>query len=269
MLPETKPTTIRHLRVAAIRTDPHVQRQLTPGRVAEIKRSFDLFAVGVITVSQRADGDHYVIDGQHRLAAMVELGRGQAMVEAKVYEHLTIAEEARLFVLLNNTAKPKRLDRFQKSVIAGDPVAVAINDIVEANGFKVAPHFSPGNIRAVESLEMIYRGDHRLSATYHPEELAQTLEILGKAWSFQPIIDGSVVHGMGLFVLRYKGRFDQDALVAKLTKEPGGPEAILGKARTFRTVHGGKVARNVAGVITELYNRGRRSGALPDWWSKH
>lgn len=101
-------TSNQFLPLSSLLIDPRVQRAWNQSWSATIARDFDPGKLGVIHVSLRKDGNHYIIDGQHRAkAAELWLGadcNGQK-VECRVYEGLSLAEEAELFVALNTAKK--------------------------------------------------------------------------------------------------------------------------------------------------------------------
>jgi hypothetical protein len=258
--------------ITDLHVDPTVQRPLNRHRVNQIKQEFDPDAVGVLHISERHNGNgqprYVVIDGQHRRAAILEMGWTDQRVECKPWHDLTVPQEAKLFVLLNNTAKPRRIDRFQKRVVAEDPDAVTIDKIVRSHGFRISDQHGPRLIASTEALEGIYRGDLRTRTGPHPEALDATLRVMTKAWGQDQAIDGRVLYGLGLVMVRHVGEVDEAALARKLAGFPGGPANLLGKARGLRELQGGTVVKCLAATIIELYNRGRRTNLLADWWSK-
>ena len=69
-----------------------------------------------------------------------------------------------------------------------------------------------------------------------------------------------------MVIVRYPA-IEHEDLIRKLAKFAGGPNAIIGRARGLRDLHGGTVSRNLAEAIVELYNRGRRKSQLEPWRS--
>jgi hypothetical protein len=80
-----------------IRVDTQYQRPINIAHVRKIANEFDERAFGVILVSERADGSVYVIDGQHRLAAVKSMGRGGSEIPCHVYRGLSVGDEALIF----------------------------------------------------------------------------------------------------------------------------------------------------------------------------
>lgn len=260
--------------VGEIEVDPTIQRPLNVAWAEKIGRDLDPDLVGVIHVSKRSNGRYVVIDGQHRIYGIKNVfGNNGTLVECKVYEGLTKAQEAEFFVGLNDFRRPTRIDVFLKSVIANDPDAVAINKITREYGFRVDRVKADGTITAVGALEEVYYGfadmrDPKLT----PEEkqrlalpalLRLTLAVLKNAWGgTADSVHGHLVSGVGRLLAARQRAIDADELTSKLSKYPGGPTALIGAATGRRAVTGGKVGVNVAEVCLDLYNKGRRVSKL-------
>src|SRR5437764_10583991 len=89
-----KPTTrIEWVPVEKIRVSETAQREFRPHRANQFAANFDPDAFGRLIVNFR-DGHWWVIDGQHRLAAVKILGWTDIKVECECYEGLTEKEEA-------------------------------------------------------------------------------------------------------------------------------------------------------------------------------
>ncbi len=77
---------------------------------------------------------------------------------------------------------------------------------------------------------------------------------------------GAIIEGIGLVKLRYGQHAENNMLAKRLARCSGGASGLLGKARGSREIHGGPVARNVAAVVVDLYNRRKRGNKLESWW---
>lgn len=254
-----KPT-IRQLPVSALIVDPNVQRPLDRARSARIAEDLDLSAIGVISVSHRGNGSYHIIDGQHRVEALRLAGGENETVSCRIFEGLTLADEARLFRLLNSTVRDQALNKFKVRVVEGDPIATAINAMLAKHGWKIQPQLGDGNFGAVVAAERIYSRD--------PQAFERTLVTITRAWGHDGAgVDGRIFEGIGLVFARYGSAVDDSNLADRLARRAGGPGRLLGDARGFRDMYRLSVPVGVADIIVELYNARRKTQALPPWRS--
>lgn len=249
---------MKDIRADRLLVDHNYQRELVPARVRSIVNDFDFDALGVLIVSYR-DGRYYVIDGQHRHAALMELGLGEWEVTCKVYEGLTDSDEAAIFVEANNTRKPSAYDIFKASLRARDPECVGVTAIVERNGLEIAAYGRDGTVTCVTTLRQIYR------AAPFGVLLDKTLGVAVDAFGVRSVaVEGHVLAGISIVLKTYEDKIDRPTLVQKLSKAPGGASGLVGRARTLREMRSASLDRLVAAVIVAEYNKGRRSGMLAD-----
>jgi hypothetical protein len=257
----TKPKS-KMLRVHAqgLRIHPVAQRDILPSKQKRMIEELDLDAIGVFhAVQYEINGEFavWVIDGQHRLSALMAHGFGEWVVDVKV--HLDVTDDARasaLFLKLNDRSVVCPYDKFKNEVTAGDTVARGVRDLVVAHAVRVAKEPGDGKVRCVMSMKRVYGFDGGVA-------LGRTLDTVIAAWGrTETSMDGKIIEGLGLLFKAYGDAIDQAALAKKLAKYPGGASAVLGDARGLRTHRSGAVARCVAEVVIDLYNSGRRNGKL-------
>lgn len=250
-------------------TDTSVQRYLDQRKVAKMVREFDLDAFGTPTVSYRADGTYHVVDGQHRIAAMRAVGLGDVEIEVRVFENLTLPQEARMFRLLNNTTQPAYVDKFRIRVQEGDPDAAHLMNVITKWGWKLAGGSGQERLfAAVAAMERVYQANKALPRPLDPDPAERALATLTSAWQHQSTAsDGRLVEGLGLVYLRYGDDVIVEDLVRKLNSYKGGPSSFLAHARGLKELLGVSVPKAVADVTVELYNKGRRTKALAPWRS--
>lgn len=262
---ETTDTT-EWLAISSLETDPRVNRPLSEARADRIAQELDPDYIGVLHVSERANGSRVIVDGQHRVAACRQLGWEDQKLECKVYRGLTLPQEAALFVHLNDFRRPTFFQSFLKRITAKDPDAVMIDEIVRGVGLKIDEQNIDGHISCVRTLERVFRGEKFNVRTRQPIILRKTLLIAKQAWGLtKEAMQGDILHGLGMVLLRYGKAIDEDHLHSKLAPVAGGPLGLLGKARTLRSIQGGTVAQNVAATIVSLYNKGKREHKLNEW----
>lgn len=253
--PEIRPVELEQLFV-----DPEVQRTIEPRKVQRIADDLNEAALGTITLSERDDKKYHIVDGQHRVAALLRLVEPSYKVNCRVFRSLTRSEEAELFRLLNTTSRPSAVDSFRIRVIEGDPAAVFIVRVLTDNNWKLATGSSDRMFAAVAAIERVYK--------FGEDAVVNAITTTTRAWGHQQAAgDGRVVEGLGLVHARYGTAIDVDNLVERLHKYPDGPAKLIGNARTLSDVLGTSVARAMAESIVEIYNKGKTTRALPHWRS--
>lgn len=248
-------------KVGDLSVDPNVQRGLKKARVQAIAADFHPEALGVLTTSYRSPGIIHVIDGQHRYRAC-EMANYEGAIQTMEYHGLTIQEEAALFRLLNQTEKVNPIDQFLVACVQEDPDALKLARIIADNGWTVAASASKGKLSAIASLRRVYdQKPHGVDA------VAATLSVLTAAYGHQAAaVQGSLLVGVGRMLARYwTDGVDLNLLAKKLSGVPGGPDGLLGNARGQKLTRAGDLSTQVARIVTQVYNQGLRTRALPAW----
>lgn len=257
---------VRQIPLNLLGVDPRVQRSQDARRSNKIAAELNLDAVGLLCVSQRDDGTYWIIDGQHRAEALRVNGFGNDLVACEIYTGLSLADEAAMFRLRNNTAKPQYIDKFRVRLVEGDPDALDVMEILRSRGWLLIGQEgnAAGRISAVQSLERIYAVDK----TSKPTAAERTIATVTAAWSHDDNgVDGRLIDGLGRVFLRYGSALDSGDIIDRLRKYPGGAGALIGKARGLKDLMGGTLSTAFAEMFVELYNKGRRTRALPPWRS--
>lgn len=255
---------IEWVTVSTVTTDHRVNtRPVDPTWVArKLREGFDYTQIGVPIVSSRPDGSKVWLDGQNRAELIRQAGWEDQKIQCRVFYGLTIAEEAHAFLVHNDNRQIKPVYKFLARVTAGDPDAVAINNIVQSAGWRVRDSTAQQGIPSAKSLEKIY-----LATPQQPgRALFPTLRVVGEAWGYKPeAVNGCLLEGIGMVFARFGDAIQLPGMVKKLSEYPGGPGGLLGKARGLREFQGGILAHSVAEIVVKSYNTRRRAGALPDW----
>jgi hypothetical protein len=244
-------------KVGDLWVDPNVQRTLRKARVTKMAADFRADALGVLTTSYRSPKRIHIIDGQHRYRA-AESSEYTGTIQTMEYHGLTVPEEAALFRLLNTSEKPSRIDHFLVACVEQDPAATQLAGFLAATGWSVGPSAIEARLSAIGSLERVY--------ALSPEAADATLHVLTKAYGHRPAaVQGALIEGLGRMLAKYGRDVDLDDLSVRLAKVPGGPDGLVGNARGQALTRTGNLSKQVARVITNLYNQRRRTTALPEW----
>jgi hypothetical protein len=244
-----------------MRTSDRTQRNYNDRQAREYADNFDLEGFGYPVLNHR-DEVWYIVDGQHRIAALRMMGWDDQQIECEVYEGLSEAEEAELFLKRNHRRAVKPFDKFKVAVSAGREAQCDINRIVLTQGLKVSKEPDDGCVQAVTALEKIY-------SNFGARTLARTLRITRDSYAGdREGLRGNFLLGLGLACGRYDGQLDEEEAVRVLAKVPGGALGILGKAQTQRRSTGESLPRCVAFAVVEAINAKRQvRKRLPQWWA--
>lgn len=250
--------------------DPRVQRQLDESRAEKIGREFNENGFGVPSISKRDDGTFVVIDGQHRLAGARLASLGDHAFEMKVFEGLSLQEEAELFRLLNTTKPPSPVDGFKIALIERRPEEVSIARIIGDYGWKVDNGGRRGSVQAVSALRTVYRKDSDRHGLSTGTTLGSTTKTLTAAWGLGVnSLASSLLLGVGALIWRHSATVDQDLLIKALEFGWAKPDNLITQGRSYKDASGTSVQDAIATVVTNAYNKRARSAAkkVPEWTS--
>lgn len=248
---------LRWVPIANMKINPLAQRDLNPARVDKLAANFDPEQLGVPTVSDRA-GSFFIIDGQHRIEMLREVGWGDQQIQCWTYVGLTEQDEAEMFLKLNDTLVVDAYWKFKVGVEAGREAETDIDRIVRAAGLCISRDAVPGAIRAVGTLLRVY---NRAGA----KVLGRCLRIIRDAYG-DAGFEASVIDGIALLCQRYNGDLDDAEAIKKLSTANGGVNGLLGKADVLRRSTGNGKAHCVAAAAVDIINRNRGGKKLPSWW---
>jgi hypothetical protein len=265
--PNRKPSKIRPVPLGLMRTPPALvsQREFRQAHADRIAADLDLNALGFPIINHR-DGIYWVLDGQHRVAALKQFGFGDNdSIDCEVYEDLTDAEMAEIF-LGRDARKPIPLyDKFHVACTAGRRRERDIQRAVETNGQKISRNQSDGGVSAIGALGTVYdrSGDVVLG------QVVRTINLGfgGDALAFER----SIIEGIGLVFNRYNGKTNEKQLGSRLSELRQGARELLRKAEAIRVRTGNQKKQCVAAAVVDLYNKGmgpRDSHRLPSWWKE-
>lgn len=236
------------------------QRDKKKRRVAKIRKDAFWVAFGAPLVSLRKDGSYWVIDGQHRVAALLlELGPEYALL-CVIVENLTPEEEARGFDIGNSEQqKANSMERWKSGKAWHNPEVDGVDEVVKSLGLEVAPHSGPQYLTIPGSLRPIFREPGGRA------HLHRVLKLLKGAWYGKPgCFSAAAVNGMDAFLGRYATyRIDEARLVRLLALTTPDGVMDVGRGVKRETNLSMNVATQVARAIVVTYNK--RGEKLPAW----
>ncbi len=243
----------KQLRVKSILSDQRFQREVDLKRMEAMSKSLDWTVVGCPVVSERCDGKHYAVDGQHRIGAIDLAGQGDRELLCEVFTGLTLDEEAGLYRRLNrNRVAIATHDDFKAALVEGDKTAVEVNGIVTEAGLKIGKSTGSRSVCAVRSLVFVHA---------RKKTLAKTLEVL-TAWSDDPgTYEGTLIRAIGGFLAHYPQASTRE-LTRKLTAWT--PDRLVNKIRRTASEIGPRDA--AIETLFEIYNYNLRKNRLVRRW---
>ncbi len=254
------------MRADQLAVHPIAQRKLRAQHLKDITAKLDLDAIGTLHAVdyEIADLDEngkpygrklWVVDGQHRLLALMANGLGEWEVDVLV--HLDVRDNQRasdLFLKLNKKATVSPFAKFQNGLVAGSEEETNINGIVASFGLKISESSGNKRIAAVTALRTAYRLDGGRS-------LGLSLRVIGDAWGFSSeALDGKLIEGIAIAIAQGNGKTDLYSLAKKLSKA-GPPSALIGRAKNYGAGHS-SLSYRMARLVLEIYNNGKRKKGI-------
>lgn len=244
--------------IGEMRVSPRSQREFRQAHADKFAADFDLEGFGFPVVNQR-DGHYFIVDGQHRIAALRMLGfDDDQQIQCECYVGLSESEEAELFLRRDDRKAIAAFDKFRIALTAGRDVETDVDRLVRVNGLVISRDKIPGGIRSTGTLCKIYRRSD-------PETLARTLRLIRDAFGDSGF-EAPVLDGLSLVCQRYNGQVDDASAVVKLSKVNGGVNGLLGHAERLRKATGNAKGHCVAAAAVEIIRTGSNGKKLPSWW---
>ena len=248
--------------IAKMRTAPAgvVQRSYNKHQAEEYAADFDFNKLGFPILNLR-DGIYWILDGQHRIGALKLVGLTNEELPCEVYENLTDAQMAEIFLGRDDR---RRIDPFAKFLVACTaqrPRETEVRRMVETNGLKISRQKEDRCIGAVSSLLKVY--DSAGSVV-----LGQALRTIRDAYeSDAKAFDGQVIEALGIAYNRYNGRLLEREVITHLSAAQHGVRGLINRAEQQRLKTGHQKIQCLAAVIVDIYNKhASQKNRVPSWW---
>ena len=241
--------------VAELTVDAAYQRKISDrGRkvIRTICDSFSWSSFGALTVGRSDDG-YSIIDGQHRTIAAREMN---LEIVPCVVVNAGQSEQARGFAGINGTrTSVTAVDKFRAKVIAGDPEAIKLSNVMSENQIDVdvAPgiDLKIGQTRSIGALE-------RLSSKFGLGVVGTTLEMLREAQPENPsLLSSHAIQSTAVAldrIITSEGDLDVFDRVLQETDF----EDLAERCRTASRAMGGSTVKHAATRLIQSYNHGRK-----------
>lgn len=259
-----------YVKVKDLSVDRIVQRGfLDTRKVDRIVKNFNPSALGVVIVSRRGRMVNIVLDGAHRVEAVRRLTGGDGEVLCHVFTDLPIETEAKMFLDLNAGSQPHLIDRFKVRMVAGDPVASAMNEILRSYGWKVDNRSGSGFFQPVGAAEKIYQiglakdanGDER-----YPDLFQETIMLISHAWKTDhSSVMAPILEAVSALLLEYGDALDASRLERTMAEYSGGPRGLVEDGRQLARSLRGRPSMGIAQRLVDEYNKGLKTRKLYGW----
>lgn len=254
------------VKVGELEVDPTIQRDhLDLNKINRMVANYNSAALGIITVSKRNRVTKIVLDGQHRVQVVSRVTDNTGELLCHVFSNLSRAQEAQMFLDLNNGNPVSLLDKFKVRLVAEDPVALEIDRLTKAYGWTIGNSNRTGCIQCVGTVEKIYRASVKAEA--EPNWLQIALLLSTHAWGTEKDgVQAAILDGLASVAAEYGSDLDIGVLERKLKTYPGGPLGLHTDGAQLAALKKGRVAMGVAEQVVDFYNKGaRKNRELHQW----
>lgn len=161
------PANVRLIHKRNMFVDHSYQRDFDPEASARIANNYDKNQIGILTVVPRDDGRYAVVDGQHRMRALLAM-RDVTYVLCAIAVVDSYEEEVNLYLSLNKNRKPiPSLQSFKAKVEAGHPAAIGLHTFLKSQGMPVLVNSNGGStelgFRCIGALEGFWKRDPQMT----------------------------------------------------------------------------------------------------------
>lgn len=234
----------------------------------KIADNLDPDAYGIIAINRDTKtGSLTIADGHHRVRAVVDiLGWTDCVVECDVFEDLTEAQMAHIFILRNPPRRKTPLTMFVNAVIEGEKDALAIGEILAHWDLVVTDSSGCRGVSCPVALRKVYCNPGCYA--HRGEALRATIGLIIDTWGSDAPLSSNLIVGVGNFLARHGKQIEVARLSKILASRYGGPEGVVGQARALREAkrNNTSVADCVAQVLVDTHNTGLSAkNRLPSW----
>lgn len=213
------PPSLEWVGVDRLQIDDAYQRSIESTKaqqlITRIARDWDWRLFQPLSAARRSNGDLFVIDGQHRLAA-ARLRADLTHLPCVIGNFDGVQDEAAAFAAMNRQRRAMtKLETYRAELAAGDAKAVQAVQLIEQAGLKLAKHsntatWAPGTIDCIGG---VVRGIGQNGNTV----TLNALIAMGEAWAETRITcSGSVLFGLLELYAEPPAGFDPDRLITAL-----------------------------------------------------
>jgi hypothetical protein len=226
--------------------------------INHIQAHFNWAECGALIVCPLAKANppqYAIIDGQHRFRAAVAHG-GVPELPCIVIPQKMTQEQAVNFININrHRVKLHMLHQHRAAVVAGDPDAVSVADILKKANIDLAEHSSGKKglpPRTTQSIQTLYN----MINVYSEKQIIWALTIIPEAYGDTPgVLRASLMKAMAEWIRTHPDT-DRDTMI--MTLQDIDLDDMEKDARAYRAIEGKRMPEAFMMVIEKKYNAAKR-----------
>lgn len=238
-----------------IKKDPNYQREIDMSRIKKITKHWDDDLVNPPKISLRENGNYYVFNGQHTLAAWKKR-YGNKPILCKVYRGLSETDEKDLFVKQEGFSKAVgRVEKLRAEFNAGTEDVVDMVNCAAIAGCTINFDLAPANVKnrvnAIATAYSVYK-------SVGHDNFINILDVLRRGFfGDQLAFQDGFLKGMGYLFKNHSEQFTLKKMVQALSQQP--IEWYRQKANVYI---GQSAGVKYAKAFAEQYNKRKSSGRI-------
>ena len=225
-----------------------LQRVMRMQMVNKIVNEFNKYKLGTITCN-KIGGKYNIIDGQHRVLALVRLGYKE--IECDVYFDKTKKEEAEIFDGLSDRTSHSQFEIHRSALLREDAKAIEVYNILKNTGYEFSTKAENNKISCVKIVYDL--------AKINPTLLSTSLNFYKEVFGVNERngITGIELKGIFLFLQKAitNSKFDDKHLILKLQSMTR--KEILRKASSQKDANDTTSHKGYSLALLSIYNHNK------------
>lgn len=257
-LTDTKPE-LKYVKIHSLYIPTDYQRstksRASQNNIAKIKNDFNWAQFGALVVCPlkgSKPAQFGIIDGQHRYNAA--LARGDIdELPCVVISQRVMTDQAKSFIAINEDRVPLHLlHKYQAMIMAGDPDALALQEILKKCNITIASHAFT-NVEMPPRCTMAIGSLLKMMSDFTEKQMIWALTIIPDTYGDKPgMLTANLIKVMAKFIKEIPDA-KRDVLIGVLQRID--MDTLKRDALTYRKIEGGTTVTAMFKVIEKKYNQ--------------
>ncbi|NSZ06436.1 ParB N-terminal domain-containing protein [Agrobacterium tumefaciens] len=241
-----------------IRVDRNYQREIRPGRVAQILKDFNWAHFQPVMLAQQEDGTFTVFDGQHRVAA-ARAHPGVTEIPAAVVRVDSARDEAGAFLGVNvNRTNVSTVEKYWAGIEAGDADMMAVCSVLEEAGCEVV---QAHGVKPAATKTHAVTAVSRAIKSYGDAAVISACRAIVAAWPNDTgALNGVVIQAVARLYRNNKATINDERMVMKLRGK--NRQILSSDAEAIRRLSGSDAGLALSKALVEIYNKGLQTNTI-------